>query len=153
MPPFLHKVHITELLRGALALRGLDPLTLTDNFAKWKSLGDAGEYESCQFGKDGEYVRPTRNGARVLRHVHLPPATSPQALTRWESDFARRRRKTSDTCLVYAQDRFYGYLLIYIAQEPHGHELSAMVTPESTRLMNQFADVAEAFINDGLTII
>jgi hypothetical protein len=88
----------------------------------------------------------------VLRHVHLPPADAVE-LAEWSRLHRRRRKRTSDTCLVYAYDRHHGYLLLYVAWEPNGHAISDMSVPASARLMHQLADAAEAFIQDGSVIL
>ena len=159
--PTLPRVQLTSLLRQALTDEGLDPDAFAQYFAEWKALGPEGEYEDYYFGKDGFYDQPKRTGRRVLRHVHLAPTDTrvsdaevpPEALARWEKDWKLRRRKTSDTSLVYAEDPAYGYLLIYIAWEPEGHEFAQMATVETAGFMNQLADVAEEFIHKGTVLL
>lgn len=157
LPP----VHLTQLLRQALLDDGLDPDDFAQYFAEWKAMGAAGEYLDYYFGKDGDYDQPRRGGQRVLRHVHMPPEDrradeseppSP-ALAQWERDWQRRRRKTSDTALIYAHDPRRGYLLIYLAREPTGHQIAQMTTETSRTFMNQLADVADAFITHGRILI
>ena len=121
--------------------------------SSWKALGAAAEFSDPYFGKDGEYSQPIRNGRRVLRHVHLPPESNPEEVGRWDAQAKRGSRKTSDTSLIYAFDARHGYLLIYVAREPDGHVLSDMGTKETVDLMNNFADVAEAFLFDGSILI
>jgi len=145
----VHKVQLTDLLRESLKAEGLDPDLLAQDFAEWKALGDKGEYSSYYFGKDSDYTRPTRLKKSVLRHVHLPPASDPKEIASWEKVWSKKGRKTSDTSLVYARDPTHGYLLIYIAREPEGHLFAEMTTPQSKQMMENFADVAEAFIHDG----
>jgi mRNA interferase YafO len=155
------KVQLTALLRQALIDEGLDPNDFAEYFAGWKAMGPAGEYEDYYFGKDGFYDAPKRGGRRVLKHVHMPPDDvradpadpKPVALVQWDKDWGNRRRKTSDTSLIYAEDPGHGYLLIYLAREPTGHELARMATPASKTFMNQLADVAEQFIFSGAVVI
>jgi hypothetical protein len=149
----LPHVQITELLRASLEDDGLDAVAFCQYFSEWKALGSAGEYSDEYFGKDGEYARPKRNNQNVLRHVHLPPESDPADLAKWNRDHTRRSRKVSDTSLIYAQDPRHGILLIYIAREPEGHTLAEMDTEESAKLMNDFCDVAEAFMHDGTVLI
>ena len=67
--------------------------------------------------KDGAYS-PRRGGKMVLRHVHLPPS-DPTARAQWaKMHRRRRRRRTSNPCLLYAHDRTHGYLLLYVARSP-----------------------------------
>jgi hypothetical protein len=140
---------LTKLLRDSLEDDGFDADHFAVYFGAWKALGPAGEFSDPYFGKDAEYARPVRNGKRVLRHVHLPPESSPVEVSIWNANAARCSRKTSDTSLVYAFDHRHGYLLIYIVREPDGHSLATMATKESADLMNSFADAAEAFLHDG----
>lgn len=141
-------VQLSDLLYDTFEEEGLDPDVFADEFQAWKALGAAGEYSSFYFGKDAFYFEPKRRHQMVLRHVHLPPSDSRQ-LTEWGRAHRRRRRRTSNTCLVYAYDKAHGYLLLYIAREPNGHVISDMHIAASVRLMNQLADAAEAFIHDG----
>lgn len=149
------KVQFTNLLRDDLIADGFDPNEFGQYFAEWKVGFPKSEDEDYYFGKDGFYDRPTRGGRRVLRHVHLPPAEPgpgerpSEAYLRWEKRFNHRSRKTSDTSLIYAHDPGQGFLLIYIAREPYGHQLCRMDTPETRGFMNELADVAEEFIFNG----
>lgn len=97
-------------------------------------------------------TRSLRAGARVLRHVHLPPESNPADLEMWERRWKRGSRNTSDTALVYAFDPEKGYLLIYIAREP-GIYWRRWPLRKQKQLMEQFADVAEAFIHEGTVLI
>lgn len=142
-------VRITNMLRESLEAEGYDVGDFCDLFADWKTGWPAQEYTDWFFGKDGEYVAPTRNHRRVLRHVHLPPEAKAAELNQWNHDFSKKTRKTSDTSLVYAEDAAHGYLLIYVAREPVGHDLAAMKTSQTLQLMNIFADQAEKFIFEG----
>lgn len=122
-------------------------------------MGPEGLYDDYYFGKDGFYREPKRFGRPVLQHVHLPPlepdpGKSPsEAYLKWQRKWRYRGRKTSDTSLIYAHDPAHGYLLIYLAREPMGHEISEMVTAESREFMNNLADVAEMFIFNGKVMI
>jgi hypothetical protein len=141
-------VRATQMLRASLA-DVYDVEDLCDLFAGWKTHWPAHEYTYWFFGKDGDYAAPKRNGRRVLRHVHLPPEADPAKKDLWDKDYDGRNRKSSDTALVYAYDPANGYLLLYVAREPTGHELSDMLTQESRELMNILADQAEEFIFNG----
>ncbi len=149
----LPKVQVTNLLRRVLAAEGADPDHFAEQFAKWKRDWPAQEFLNFYFGKDGDYTRPVRNGQRVLRHVHLPPNPRSPAYRTWELRAARRSRNTSDAVLVYAQDSSHGYLLLFIAREPHGHSLGDMGTLDIAKLMNGLAEAAEQFIFAGDVIL
>jgi len=149
----LTKVQVTKLLRQVLDAEGADPDHFAEQFAKWKRGWPALEFSNFYFGKDGDYTRPVRNGQRVLRHVHLPPAQGSPAFQAWALRARRESRKTSDAILVYAQDPSHGYLLLFIAREPHGHSLGDMGTPDIVKLMNGLADAAEQFIFTGNVVI
>ncbi|MDM0029895.1 type II toxin-antitoxin system YafO family toxin [Variovorax saccharolyticus] len=146
------RVQLSDLLYDALEAEGVGPDWFADQFADWKALGTAGEYASFYFGKDGAYAEPRRGGCMVLRHAHLPPG-DPAALAEWARLHRRRRRRTSDTCVIYTQDARFGYLLLYIAREPTGHAISDMRVPAAARFMSQLADAAEAFMHDGAIVL
>ena len=149
----LPRVQLTALLRDALVAQGDDPDLYCDYFAEWKSWGPSGEFSDWYFGKDGYYRKPVRNHKQVLRHVHLPPVTDKKKAATWDWQAKKGLLKASNTALVYAQDPHHGFLLIYIAREPDGHALSDMLTDATRKLMNDFCDVAEAFIHDGSILI
>ncbi len=149
----LPKVQLTNVFRQALIADGLDPDDFAQYFAEWKEDWPKYELADFYFGKDGDYKRPLRHGKRVLRHVHLAPLDDSPDYADWCLKAKRLSRKTSDEILVYAQDQTHGFLLLHIAREPTGHELGEMATPTTHQLMNDLADVAEAFIHDGSVII
>lgn len=142
-------VQLTEYLRDLLTKAGVDADKFAVKFAEWKAAGPAGEYAFLEFGKDGYYWKPTRDGKYVLSHVHLIPVTDEEALRAWKLAFLRKKRKTSDTVLVYAADPTHGYLLIAVLREPTAHDIAKMLTDADKVLMNQFADVAAEFIFSG----
>jgi hypothetical protein len=146
-------VRITEALRTAVANRGLNYKQLIRDFESWKSLGEAGEYSSKVFGKDGAYVTPKVNGEKYkLRHVHLVPLLDDAARKRWFNQFRLGGRKTSNRVLIYAATGRGDYLLIYILDEPSAHAIAEMKTAHHRETMEGFAAVAEAFLQDGSVI-
>lgn len=145
----LPSVQLTGYLRALLSKEGVDADKFAAKFAKWKAAGATGEYAFLEFGKDSYYWKPTRDGKYVLSHVHLIPVTDKEALRAWMLAFRRKKRKTSDTVLVYAADSRHGYLLIAILREPRAHDIAKMATKADAELMNQFADVAAEFIFSG----
>ena len=54
---------------------------------------------------------------------------------------------------MYTFDRRHGYLLIFLVREPEGHVFSEMKTKDAAQLMEDFADVADAFQFDGSILI
>ncbi len=166
----LPKVQLTQEFREELEAVGANPDTLAEAFAEWKQGWPKFEDLDYYFGKDGEYHTPTRAGKRVLTHVHMPPEDpdnwpadalplTPDERTKiekeiqdWERMWHLRRsarNRTSSRVLVYANGGRHGYLLLRLAREPHGHD----ETTADKQLMNDLADVAEAFIHDGTILI
>jgi len=147
------KVQLTAILRAALISEQVDPDAYARRFGEWKDEFPEGEFEDYEFGKDGAYARPLRGNQHVLWHVHLPPESDSAAIADWTVRWQRRSRRTSDSSLIYTQDRVRGYLLLYIAREPTGHLIADMGNEASARLMNQLADAAESFIHTGRIVL
>jgi mRNA interferase YafO len=141
---------LTDAICDQLSESGQDPTNFAAEFDHWKSRGPNGEYSSYLFGKDGAYGAPKVNGAaNTLRHVHLVPLKDASELPRWNQGWSRRTRKRSDRHLVYVSDPYYGHLLLWILDEPGSHEIALMKSPEDSKLMRQFAAVADRFIQTG----
>lgn len=160
------KVQLTQAFRETLEAEGANPDDLADEFAAWKQDWPYWEDRDYYFGKDGDYHTPKRGNRSVLRHVHMPPedptawpddapplsAEKHAKILKERSDWAKNwawkraaRYRTSSRVLVYVDGGRHGYLLIHLAREPDGHdEVTA-----SKRLMEMWADVADAFIHDG----
>lgn len=121
-------------------------------FDEWKSASD--EHDSYFFGKDSSYFTPKVGGKNyLLRHVHLVPLSDWQALQRWERNYSRHGRKTSNRVLVYASSsRGDSFLLIYVLDEPSAHEIAKMNTEKDRQIMRGFAAIAEAFLDSGTVI-
>ena len=64
-----------------------------------------------------------------------------------------QKPQDSDTCLIYAQDSAYGFLLLYEAREPTAHQLSKMASKEDAEFMNDLAEAAAAFIQNGSNLL
>lgn len=118
-------------------------------FSLWKSWGDAGAHSHYYFGKDGEYYRPTANGVRVLRHVHLVPEPGSSKVRQWDYAWSKQKRKRSDDVLIYTYGPRVGYLLIAMVLEPNGHKFARMRTEQDKRMMHNFVAVADQFLFDG----
>ena len=143
----------THALHNQLAAIGEDSDGWTDFFGDWKARGSAGEYDNYFFGKDGAYVGIKMDAPHgMLMHAHLVPILDPVAFARWERDWARRSRKTSDRALIYADDGHGNYLLIYVLDEPTAHAIASMATQQDKETMQAFAAVASAFVFDGSII-
>ena len=147
-------VQSTRALSAALEAEraGLTRQIIT-SFQTWKQ-GD--EYGHYLFGKDSAYAKPDVDGVPYqLRHVHMVPLADREQLKRWNTDWQRKSRKTSDRVLVYAERRAgsaTSYLLIFILPEPEAHLIAGMTTREHRELMDGFANVAAAFIENGNVI-
>lgn len=142
-------VRMTDVLRQELLEIDDDPDDLIKEFSDWKSRGPQGENDHYYFGKDGEYIRPTVDNERVLRHVHFVPFTDVIALEAWDLAWSRRGRRVSDTALVYVDGGWRGYLLLTILWSPDAHAIADMATPEHRELMENLAAAAEQFRFDG----
>lgn len=146
------KVQLTAHLRSQYP--DDDGASLISAFSAWKSLGTTYEDHHYYFGKDGEYLRPLVDGAKVLRHVHLLPAEDSRHFPEWQRAWQRRGRKKSDDVLIYAQGTSrVGYLLIAVVLEPDGHDFAEMNTPEDAAMMEGFATAADQFLFDGSIIV
>ncbi|MDK4696635.1 type II toxin-antitoxin system YafO family toxin [Kingella negevensis] len=111
-------------------------------FKEWKKA----ESESFLFGKDGAYISPKVNGeSYVLRHVHLVPLLDVEQLAKWQQNWQRGSRRTSNRALVYAQDN-HRFLLIDILPEPVAHEIAQMKNEQAKKMMLLFAQIAESYI-------
>ena len=126
---------------------------LIKSFQTWKQDNEYGHY---LFGKDSAYAKPSVDGMPYqLRHVHMVPLSDDAQLKRWNAAWRRQSRKTSDRVLVYVERSAGGradYLLIYLLPEPDAHSIARMATHEHRELMDGFANVAAAFIDDGSVI-
>jgi hypothetical protein len=108
------KVTLTNPLRQQLSAGGVDPDQLCSDFATWKTGGDDDSY---LFGKHSVATR-----GQHLCHVHLVPLNEPATLSRWNTAWRRRSKRTSDRCLFYADGgRAYGFLLIAVIGDPGAH--------------------------------
>lgn len=162
----LPKVQLTKVFRAALEAEDSDPDILAEAFSKWKQDWPKFRDAEYYFGKDGYYRTPMRNGKPVVMHVHMPPETPDPRLVpslakqakilaeiqKWDEKCEQRRHahyRTSSRVLVYVDGGRHGYLLLHLAREPDGHD----ETTANKRLMNEMADVAEAFIHNGTILI
>jgi len=140
-------VNATKILEQSLSASGQSLVELIDLFTQWKSLGPQGEDDFYEFGKDVPYETPHVNGKKnVLRHVHLTPVIEFEKLTKWNSAWEHRSRRVSNKAMVYVDDGPNRFLLIAVLPEPYAHDICKMKTPEHKILMNEFADIADAFI-------
>jgi mRNA interferase YafO len=144
-------VKTTAKLKSVLDNEKLDSQLLCKLFKQWKQAKD--EHGSYHFGKDSAYVTPLINGDKyILRHVHLVPILDQNQLSLWQKIWRFKGRKTSDRVLIYVKDKKGNFLLIYILSEPDAHEVARMKTQQHREIMEGFAAVAEAFIDDGSII-
>lgn len=141
-------VKTTAKLKSVLDSEKLDSQLFCSQFKQWKQSKD--DHGSYHFGKDSAYVTPIINGDKyILRHVHLVPVIDQAQLSLWQKIWRFKGRKTSNRVLIYVKDRKGNFLLVYILSEPDAHEIALMKTQQHKELMEGFAAVAEAFIDDG----
>jgi Toxin YafO, type II toxin-antitoxin system len=144
------RISITQALQNYFSKSYLDQALFVHKFSAWKT---GGEYDSFLFGKDSAYVRPEVDGRQyMLRHVHLVPLADGTQLDSWNRVWVKRGRKTSDRALIYVDDDNGGYLLITILDEPDAHEIARMKTARDREIMEGFAHVAAAFMEDGTVL-
>jgi hypothetical protein len=125
-----------------------------DEFQRWK-----GGTFSQIFGKDCAYTLPKVHGKEnILMHVHLMPVKDKVRFVEWMKRVrSGAHRKTSNRALVYVEDGTHGILLISILEDTESpeigaHSISRMLTEKDKRIMERFAEIAEAFIMDGKII-
>lgn len=122
-----------------------------DEFVSWRKSG-----VHVAFGKDSSYRKPLVDGEERLMHVHLIPSVNQGDHDLWMKRWRLKRpasHRTSDHILVYVADDFGDYLLIEILEEPGGHSVADMRTPENVAIMEGFAATAEAFRLNGSIIV
>lgn len=111
------KVWIFGDLFSTLESRGIAPEFLRESFAAYKSGDEFSHKLFCHdIGSDPRCY---------LRHVHFIP-TDPESQKVWIDlyrDRFKRKRRTSDRYVLYAQDKNYGFLLIDILDDPGAHDL------------------------------
>ena len=138
------EVITTEYFRKHLLSKGRDPDQFVETFFNWKKQGSAGEYTHPMFGKDAGFRGVTIHGVHSFKHTHLRPKNK-AARKKWYHDLENKSIKTSDTFLLYVQNKDK-FLLIAILDEPGAHD--AVNNPV---ILKMFIDVAEEFINYGST--
>lgn len=141
-------VEITLALRAALEQDGLNADDFIQDFTEWKADCAAGrEDDSYWFGRDGAYRTPKVGTKQyALRHVHLVPITDPEALSKWNFMWEKRRNRTSDRVLVYSKDARSNFLLIFILPEGDAH----WIADNDPGTMEGFASTAEAFLDGSI---
>lgn len=147
------KVQISQLLTNVLLSEEIDPVAFADYFADYKTDWPKWEYCDEYFGKDCAYTKPTRNNQMVLMHVHIKPANNHGEVWEWERAAEKCEVRTSNSALIYAQDKTYGYLLLHLVREPKGHHFARMTNSHDTKTMNDLADAADEFIHNGKVVI
>lgn len=134
--------------------KGDDPEAVRKYFQEWKEAKN----EDWYFGKDEFYRKPLWNGKPVLKHVHLAPGPTDKSadgerylLPMWNLIWEKgwNKERTSNTALIYAEDRTHGFLLLHVVWAPDGHSFPKMLTSHSTQLMNRFRDEAADFMLNG----
>lgn len=144
------RVGATRLLKGALSEAAY--FELRTYFGAWKADLPQNAKNHYWFGKDAAYFAPKVNGKYRLMHVHLWPVENQDALAAWNEKWDNYHDRTSDRVLVYVCDEHPQnptYLLIAVLPEGSAHRIAEMRTGADADLMNQFARVAEDFLDRG----
>lgn len=140
-------VKTTKILEQNFLTSGQDLNEFVELFTYWKSLGQIGEDDVYEFGKDVPYETPHVNGKKyVLRHVHLVPIIELAKKISWNRAWEKSSRRVSNKALVYVADGPNKFLLIAVLPEPEAHIICKMQTQAAKNLMHEFADIADAFI-------
>lgn len=162
------QIFVTELFAESAKEAGINDLQpLVDEFRWWKQTWDpkkgslgaweggpaCREFASTYFGKDGANRTPLVEGVSyALRHVHLPPINDDES-EQWMRYHELGKRKTSDCFLMYASDRYYKHVLLYVLPEPEAHAVVAMKTKEDRELMEWMAEEAARFLDGDMSAI
>jgi len=118
----------------------LEPQLLIEVFREWKSGDEDGSYF---FSRDSRPI----NG-KYLHHAHMIPANMQDELAKWDNNWRRHRKRTSDRYILYADGGVsYGFLLIALIDDPGAHKLW---NPERRGEVEILEKVAENFANFGL---
>lgn len=142
-------IFVSDELKSALPAAEL--ADLADEFRWWKA-DPAREYDSPWFGKDSKLLRPTVDGvAYVISHCHLIPKNSTEDRVRWQREFRRRSRKTSDRVLFYIEDAGK-FFLVDIVDDPGAHEIMRMTDRNGKAFMQKCADQAKTFLSGALAL-
>jgi Toxin YafO, type II toxin-antitoxin system len=136
------KAQLSPWLTQAFAAEGVDAQRFMDRFVQWKQ---AGEDESYFFGKDALNLR-----SKLIRHVHMVPLASPQALAAWDTNWQRRRKRVSDRFLFYVDGARHGYLLLYIVNDPGAHDFLNSANPASRAVRQAMQKMADQFYHFGI---
>lgn len=133
LSPRLHR----ELLSIGLAV----PQVFVARFLEWKS-GD--EDSSYYFGKDA-----FNRNSKWLRHVHMVPIASPDALEQWDKNWQRSRARKSDRYLFYSDGGSFGYLLLGVVNDPGAHQFLAEPDSSDRLVLLEMEKQADAFYHFG----
>lgn len=114
----IDKIKITSKLEAGiavdLAVHGITTDTLRQSFLDFVISKDSYEY--------GKVVGPLPG--KYLWHAHMVPLTMQAELDRWDRDYERYTRCTSDRYLFYAKrEPSVSYLLIDHVIDPGAHDL------------------------------
>jgi hypothetical protein len=132
-------IHISPVLDALLkpALRA----KLLADFKHWK--GPAAGQQTAVFGRD-----VLNNGSKYLRHAHMVPQSTGPGLVAWTRVYDRNTRhganqdQLSDRYLFYAFDKTHGFLLLYLIEDPGGHDVW---TPKYAEVLSNWEELAEDF--------
>lgn len=127
----IDKINITSTLEADLATSGIQTHLLRQAFLDFVNSNDSYEF--------GKAVGPGPN--KFLWHAHMIPMNSPEQLEKWNVDYSRYTRCTSDRYLFYAKrEPHVSYLLIDHVIDPGGHDLWLPKYKSAVDAMEKVAD-------------
>ncbi len=141
LPATALKACISPWLQEAFSAENINAQHFIDRFVQWKH---SGEDESYFFGKDALNLHSC-----MVRHVHMVPISTPNALAAWDTNWQRRRKRVSDRFLFYVDGGRHGYLLLYIVNDPGAHEFLSSKDSANQAVQRVIQVMADEFYHFG----
>jgi hypothetical protein len=130
-----------RLYRELLSFGASVPQVFIQRFLEWKSGDEDGSY---YFGKDA-----LNRNSKWLRHVHMVPIASPDAIAQWDKNWQRSRARKSDRYLFYSDGGSFGYLLLGVVNDPGAHQFLAKPNSSDRLVLLVMEKQADAFYHFG----
>ncbi len=140
-PATAPKACLSPWLQEAFATESIDAQHFIGLFLQWKQDG---EDESYFFGKDALNLQSS-----LVRHVHMVPLSTPDALAAWDTNWQRHRKRVSDRFLFYVDGGIHGYLLLYIVNDPGAHEFLSKKDAANQLVRSAIEAMADEFYHFG----
>lgn len=140
----LQKATVSSHLETYLVDSLVDPKIFINDFLDWKS-GD--EDDSYYFAKDAFNLH-----SEHVRHVHMVPLFEQNSIEKWDANWRKFRKRTSDRYLFYVDGGHFGYLLLYIVNDPGAHTFLSDPSDAERELLREFERIADNFVHFGKTI-